>query len=109
MRILLVGFRQERDMRQFAFRAIAEDGSRREITVEADLTLVRKLKIPLQELPMLCRKFLEGNIEALKLVFTEQDMLAYTRSRAAAALTAELKRQAKGAHFRKSGPAPFGR
>ena len=73
-------------MRQFTFQAVAEDYSQRKITVEADLTLVRKHKIPLQELPLLCRRLLEGNIESLKaheLVFTEQDMLAYTSSRAA--------------------------
>jgi len=121
MEIVLTGFRQERNVRQFAFQAIGEDRTRREIIVGADLTLIRKHRIPLQELPLLCRRLLEGSIGALKaneLMYTEKDMLGYASDRAAAEHTAEQKRrahrvpasshtgQAWRTRFGKPGPAP---
>lgn len=97
MEFVLTGFRQERNVRQFTFQAVGEDRSRRQITVGADLTLIRKHKIPLQELPLLCRRLLEGSTESLKgneLMYTEKEMLVYASDRAAAEFTAEQKRRA---------------
>jgi hypothetical protein len=97
MEFVLTGFRQEINVRQYTFEAVAEDRRRTRVTVGADLALIRKYKIPLQELPLLCRRLLEGNGVAAKsssLMFTEKEMLGYAKDRAAAEEAAALKRRA---------------
>ena len=59
MDFVLTGFRQEANIRRFAFQRVAGDHSRTEFTVSADMSLLVKHKIPLQELPLLCRALLE--------------------------------------------------
>ena len=82
----LAGFTQRSDTRIFSFNHTGSDQVRRMFTVAADLTLARKYRIPLQELPLLCRAFLErcGNSRAQPLTFTEDEMTAYARAHAAA-------------------------
>ena len=94
MEFVLTGFRQEINVRRYTFEAVGDDRSRKEVTVTADLGLARKYKIPLQELPLLCRRLLEGHLEAETLIFTEGEMLVYANERAAAASAAEQKRKA---------------
>ncbi|PYT19255.1 MAG: hypothetical protein DMG59_01035 [Acidobacteria bacterium] len=94
MEFVLTGFRQDTNIRRYRFEAIAADRTRKEVIVGADLGLIRKYKIPLQELPLLCRRLLEGHAEATALMFTETDMLGYANDRAAAAHAAEQKRRA---------------
>ena len=97
MDFVLTGFRQDSNVRRYAFQAIAADHTRKEITVEADLGLIRKHRIPLQELPLLCRRLLEGHAATTRsnaLMFTEKEMLGYVADRAAAQAAAELKKRA---------------
>lgn len=97
MEFVLAGFSHDQNIRTYAFTAIAADRSHRLITVGADMDLIRKHRIPLQELPLLCRRLLEGNIETMTtgtLMFTEQDMIGYAHDRSAAADAAAQKRRA---------------
>jgi len=74
MDFVLTGFRQEANIRRFAFQRVAGDHSRTEFTVSADMSLLVKHKIPLQELPLLCRALLEDQQQtgpAKAVTFTE--------------------------------------
>ncbi len=94
MSFLLTGFRQISGFRQYAFRSTGT--APENFTVRTDLNLVRKHNIPMQELPLLCRRLLEEADAPLKshgLVFTEEAMLGYVKSRARAEEDAALKRK----------------
>jgi hypothetical protein len=98
MEFVLTGFRQESNVRLYTFQPLATGQDRRVWTVSADLSLMRKYKIPLQELPLLCRRLLEAHAEDPKdgtLSFTERDMLGYVSTRSAAEVAAEQKRRAR--------------
>jgi hypothetical protein len=105
MEFVLTGFRQESNVRRYAFDAVSATHVRTHVTVSADLSLARKYRIPLQELPLLCRRLLESLTEAPKpgsipelirdgLMYTEKEMLGYAKNRAAAEDLAEQKRRA---------------
>ena len=75
---IFTGFRQANAIRQFAFDCIADDKTRTQITVGADLALARKHFILLQDLPLLCRRLLESSGEIWRtgpMMFTEDQML----------------------------------
>ena len=94
MNFVFTGFHQNDSVRQYVFQSVTRPNEK--FTVGADLNLVRKHKIPLQELPLLCRRLLEAKDEPRDspgLVFTEQDMLGYVEKRARVAHDAELKRR----------------
>ena len=59
MEFVLIGFRQEKNIRRYAFDAVSSSHVRTHVTVGADLSLARAYRIPLQELPLLCRRLLE--------------------------------------------------
>lgn len=69
----MTGFTQDGGSRVFAFTRVEVDGTRADFTVKADLALSRKYAITVQELPLLCRLFLERVSEA-----GEMRMLTYT-------------------------------
>ena len=97
MEFVLTGFRQNRNVRHYSFQAISDDRTRKDVTVGADLSLMLKHRIPLQELPLLCRRLLQGKSAAPPsedLMFTEQDMLEYAADRATAAQASAQKRRA---------------
>ena len=98
MQFVLAGFQQNLNMRRYTFEGIDADRRRKEVTVEADMGLIRKYKIPLQELPLLCRRLVEGltgeAAVAGAIMFTENDMLGYAKDRATAESLAEQKRRA---------------
>jgi len=99
MEFVLAGFRQDSNIRRFNFEAVSADRTRRTVMVGADLNLIRKHKIPLQDLPLLCRRLLEGHVDVAALVltelmFTEKDMLRCADDRAAAVDAAAQKRRA---------------
>ena len=96
LEFVFTGFRQESDIRRYTFHIIAADRTKTAVTVGADLSLIRKHRIPLQELPLLCRRLLENQTGTSKapLMFTEKDMLGYVSQRVAAEQVAEMKRRA---------------
>lgn len=58
MQYQFIRFDQSEGVRRFAFDCIAEDRSISKVVVRADVMLARKYDIRLQELPLLCRRFL---------------------------------------------------
>jgi hypothetical protein len=55
MQFVLTGFTQDLGCRVFAFDGIAVDRIRTAFTVRADMALIRRYGIQIQELPLLCR------------------------------------------------------
>jgi len=101
MDYVFTGFRQDNSVRQYSFEGIDADRKRTAFTVGADLALIRKYDIRVQELPLLCRAVLERRIAGeprRSLTFTEEDMRTHATSAAAAREAA--------AHKRKSGRRP---
>lgn len=95
MTIALAGFRTFDNVRRYYFDVVAEDRSRQHVTVGADLDLVRRYRIPLQELPLLCRRLLEGHTKIETTMFTERDMAQYATERTAQTNALTQKRQAR--------------
>ncbi len=106
MSFILTGFRQDMGFRVFAFERRVTARSRIEFTVKADLGLIRRYDIRVQELPLLCRSLLERQeaIEAQRttaasdeetraLTFTEDEMRSCATDRAAAKTEAARKRK----------------
>jgi hypothetical protein len=77
MQFTLTGFKQDLGFRVFSFERIAADRTRTPCSIKADLSLVRTYGIRVQELPLLCRDFLEQHdqgIQETALIFSEADM-----------------------------------
>lgn len=77
MQFILTGFTQDMGFRVFAFEGVKADRTRALYTVRADLGLIRKYGIRVQELPLLCRGLLDkcGETEEKRaLIFSEDDM-----------------------------------
>jgi len=94
MEFVFAGFRQFDNIRRYYFDAVGEDRRPQQVTVDADLNLIRKYKIPLQELPLLCRRLLQGRAKLETIMFTESDMVRYANERAAEANALMEKRKA---------------
>jgi hypothetical protein len=75
MQYILTGFTHDMGFRVFAFEGIGEDRVRTEYKVRADLALIHRYGIRVQELPLLCRGILEGRNED-----EEQQTFTYTES-----------------------------
>jgi hypothetical protein len=87
MQFILMGFTQEMGFRVFSFERTGEDRIRTKCTVKADLALIRRYGIQIQELPLLCRSLLdrcEEGRDFQSLTFTEEEMRACATERAAA-------------------------
>ena len=60
MQYVLTGFKQDLGFRVFGFTRIGPDRTQTAFVVRAELALALRYRIPLQELPLLCREVLEG-------------------------------------------------
>jgi hypothetical protein len=99
MNYILTAFKQRDSIRQYAFRGTTEDKQHRDFTVDVDLALLLRHRIPLQEIPLLCRRLLEGkpvSEQSRHLTFTPALMLEYAGRRDAAAREAALRRRGTG-------------
>ena len=77
MQYIITGFTHDMGFRVFAFQGIGEDRVRTEYKVRADLALIQRYGIRMQELPLLCRGILEGRNEdedQKTFTYTESDM-----------------------------------
>ncbi|BDC50628.1 hypothetical protein F183_A29440 [Bryobacterales bacterium F-183] len=96
-RFVLKGFVQERGGRTFLFEGIDADNARTEVSVHADMSLLRTHGIPIQELPLLCLSLLERRssdpTSASVHEFGEQEMSQVSADRSAAKLAAAQKRK----------------
>lgn len=97
MQFILTGFSQEMAFRVFAFERMGSDRVRTKYAVKADLSLVRRYGIQMQELPLLCRNLLVRSDSAQEtdhtLTFTEDDMNQHAKGCAAAKYAAAQKRK----------------
>ena len=96
MVFILTGFTQDLGFRVFGFEGISEDRTRIVFTVRADLGLIRKYGIRVQELPLLCRGLLERREEGDEkrtVTFSEDEMRLHASSSAAAREAAALKKR----------------
>lgn len=96
MQFMLTGFTQDLAFRVFAFERMGSDRVRTKVAVKADLALVRRYGIQVQELPLLCRSLLERNDtggEPHNLTFTEDDMSLHAKDRASAKEAAASRRK----------------
>ena len=74
---ILTGFTHDMEFRVFTFEGVGEDRVRAAYKVRADLRLVRKYGIRIQELALLCRGILErrdGTDQQRVFTYTEADM-----------------------------------
>jgi hypothetical protein len=95
MQFILTGFTQDMGFRVFAFEGVKADRTRAKYTVRADLGLVRKYGIRVQELPLLCRALLDkcGESEEKRaLIFSEDEMRLRANDFALAQATAAARR-----------------
>lgn len=94
MDFVFTGFKQDSNFRHLAFDGVGEDRKRTHFVVGADLVLIRKYQITIQELPLLCLRLLEGHPDGPKSVtFTEENMRAHAADRIAARETAAARRK----------------
>ena len=94
---ILTGFHQLHGIRYYVYQGQHDDGTSSEFTVDADVRLLRKHGIALQELPLLCRRLLEKQPpdSSLKAVtFTEDLMKEQADQRAASKQAAQEKKKA---------------
>ena len=81
MQFILTGFTQDTGFRVFAFER-TEERIRTQFTVRADLALLQRYGIRLQDLPLMCRGILERHNEGEEkrtLIFTEDEMCLYAK------------------------------
>ena len=98
MQYVLTGFTQDVGFRVFAFDGLGEDRVRTEYKVRADLALIRRYGIRVQELPLLCRGLLERRDPALEqrtFTYSEDDMAVHLGVCAERDAAAQKKRAAR--------------
>ncbi len=97
MHYILTGFRQDAGFRVFSFQRVEQGQTSTDLTIRADLALAQKYEIRLQELPLLCRGFLEqtqmGTEEGL-MTYTEEAMRLHQGRCAEDLKIAQLRKKA---------------
>jgi hypothetical protein len=96
MQFVLTGFTHETGFRVFSFERMDANREWTKCTVRADLSLVRRYGIHIQELPLLCRSLLDRCEEdgaAHFLTFTEDEMRLWANDRTSAREAAAKKRK----------------
>ncbi len=89
----LTGYTQAAAIRIYAFDGRI-DARRTPYTVEVDLALIPGYGIQIQELPLLCRELLQGQLDGMcAVVFTEQRMRIHAEKLAVAREQAEEKKK----------------
>ncbi len=108
MEYVLAGFRQFENVRRYYFDTAGDGLPRQRITVGADLNLIRRFKIPLQELPLFCLHLLENRTKIEATVITEGDLVQYSNERdeAAAVLKKRRERNRAASRFGRGKAAP---
>ena len=104
---MLTGFHQEHGIRHYVFQCSNNNGTSSEFTVEADVRMLRKYGIGLQELPLLCRHLLEKQNPGspVRAVKFGEDLMKEQADRRAALKQAAL---GKKKVYRRRRPEPLG-
>ena len=93
---VLSGFKHDVGFRVFEFDCVQDGKTRTRYTVRADMTLIRKYGIHVQELPLLCRNVLDRCTEDSRtssMILSEEEMMVCAE-RENARLEAVKKRKA---------------
>ena len=111
MKLAYMGFRHETTgVRLYSFEGVVSQGIRKGFLVTADIALLTKHRVRIQEVPMMCLRLLESSAEAEPqlefLVLTEADMIAHVRAKAAEAEKAASARKKRP--FRPANPVALG-
>ena len=96
MQFVLTTFTQDKGCRIFAFEGVDADRIRTAFTVRVDLAVIRNYGIRMQDLPLLCRGFLERRDESSELrtlIFGEDEMSLFAKENVAAKEAAAQKRK----------------
>lgn len=104
---VLSGFHQQDGIRYYLFQRPDDGGAAIEFTVDADVTLLRKYGIVLQELPLLCRHLLEKQdvgSPVRAVTFSEDLMKEQADHRAAVKYAAQQKKKV----YHRRSPNPLG-
>jgi hypothetical protein len=102
MEYLLTGIEQSDNIRSYAFAEVDRDTRTASFTVAVDISLLRKYAIPLQELPLLCRHFLQIKRESgsdQNLTYGEPEMVEYANRRADADRALEARKAQRKRNF----------
>ena len=102
MEYVLTNFEQQLNIRRFFFRGTNAAREKLEFIIGIDLSAARKYNIPVQELPLLCVRFLEErNSEAQPrgINFTDSQLASYAAQRDADKKRSDSKRRG---HFKAS-------
>ena len=100
MSYILTGFDQDAQFRVFAFQGIGADSVRTEYRVRADVGLIRKYGIRVQDLPLLCLGVLQRRDEkeaTRAFTYTEAEMSTYADDRAMRAAAPKVRKSRKQA------------
>lgn len=95
MQYTLAGFTHQMGVRTFAFVCTNDEKQKSEFRVRADLALIQRYGIRVQDLPLLCLGVLERRDEAddrRTFTYTEADMRSYAEARAIRDAEAEKKK-----------------
>lgn len=100
MKLLYMGFTHKTTgVRLYNFEGAVSEGIRKAFLVTADVALLTKHHIRIQEAPMMCLRLLESSAEAEPqldfLVLTEADMLDHVRANKAAEAEKAAKKRTK--------------
>ena len=111
MQFVYMGFRHETSgVRLYTFEAVVAEGIRKDFLVTADINLLTKHHVRIQEVPMMCLRLLEGAAASEpqpdSLVLTETDMIAHIQAKAAERERAASKRTKRP--FKPANPVAFG-
>lgn len=85
MEYILISVEQSENIRLYAFTEIDTALHRAPMSVAVDISLLRKYAIPLQELPLLCRHYIQERRDAgsdSHLTYGEPEMMLYATRRA---------------------------
>lgn len=96
MDYVLTNFQQHLNIRSFFFKGTNSARERLEYIVGVDLSIARKYSIPVQELPLLCLRFLEQRTDELQprgVNFTEAQLAGFASERDAEKKRSEAKRR----------------
>ncbi len=94
---LLTGFRNEQGARIYTFDGVGPDRVRTPCTVVADMAMIRKYNIRVQELPLLCRGLLDRQetvIADARLELNEGELIHHATRLAEAKSAHDAKRAA---------------
>ncbi len=85
MKLAYMGFRHETNgVRLYSFEEVVSHEIRKAFLVTADIALLTKHHVRIQEVPMMCLRLLESSAEAEPqlevLVLTEADMIAHVKA-----------------------------